>query len=1001
MGSVGSSVNTWTTRIAGRGPELRLLREAIQGASSGTPCAVFVHGEAGVGKTRLVSQVCADSQASGFTMLWGQCVHFGAASSSYLPIISALERWMASVSEAERLWLLGEVVGLEDLLPSLGADTQAERGGRPLSIIETAIDKISLRRPTILVIDDVQWADVTSLDVLAYLITGFRGQRLALMTTHRDEELGDGHPLHGWLADMVRTPLVIDVPLKRMTYDETEQQIISLTGTTPSRGLLEDVMAKSRGNSYLTELLVRGVSPDVKRLPRGLPDALRAALLAAWHRLSEPTRHVVQLLAVGGRPLLFTDLTRVLRANGVDDRTTAKSLSEAIKAGVVQSDSSGEFWFRHPLLAEVLCDILMPGEEKPLHALFAEALSADALSAGSGREHKLLADLALHCERADLFDDALGHYLAASEEAERMHGYPEQMHALLRAAKLWDVVSPEARSATGVESEANLWSDLACVARTAGDADQAFAAIDHARTLIEPRSAPLVASRVCLLWGQMATFAGRMVEDPVESFEEAVSFAREFPDSVEYTQALAALAGAEAWAGDQQSAVHTAEAAVAAADRCGDLQARCLALQARSFAHINEPSGVGDAEEAYQLAVQSGDRGHIAIACIARANYFEEHGQIRKAAELYQDSLHAGTGGKAGVEVLHAAYGAYYLMMLGELPRARDMLREPLASRATGLAGQQARQIAAQVALRQGKREQAEAHLLRAREIAPKFEQLVGLHGLSTHAEYLTSVSRPKDALELLLREMKPHGQAEPRYADELLAYGAHAAAELAEQARDARDSAGAREAASLLRQLVELRASVPRTPFEQYDEHDLFQPAVQAYYEAEKARCLDQKERLADLWLQAARACGAGEMLWHEAVAWHRLAQALVNDRSDRVRIAEALRSAHDIAVRIEAEPLRKAVKELAASARISLAQPVVPPQGTPTDGLSVLTRREREVLGYLVAGRTYIEIARTLYISDKTVSVHVSNLLRKTGTSSRVEAAEFARRHGLSAAE
>jgi len=508
----------WTTRIAGRELEQNLLGEAIRGASSGTPCAVFVHGEAGVGKTRLVSQVCADAEARGFTILWGRCVHFGAASSPYLPIISALERWMASVTDEERRWLLGEVVGLEALLPSLGGDTQAEKGGRPLSIIETAIDKIALHRPTILVIDDVQWADVTSLDVLAYLVTGFRGQRLALVTTHRDEELIDGHPLHGWLADMLRTPLVTDLPLKRMSYDETEQQIASLTGTTPSRGLLDDVMVKSRGNSYLTELLVQGVSPGTARLPGGLPDALRAALLAAWHRLSDTTRHVVQLLAVGGRPLLFTDLARVLRANGVDDRTTANALSGAVKAGVVQVDSSGEFWFRHPLLAEVLCDILMPGQEKPLHALFAEALSqealaaetlaGDALSGSGGRRDKLLADLALHCERADLFDDAFGHYLAAAKQAERMHGFPEQMHALLRAAKLWDVVSSEARSTAGVESEAILWSDLASVAKTAGDADQAFAAIDRARTLIEPRAAPLVASRVCLLWGQMATFAG-------------------------------------------------------------------------------------------------------------------------------------------------------------------------------------------------------------------------------------------------------------------------------------------------------------------------------------------------------------------------------------------------------------------------------------------------------------------------------------------------------------
>lgn len=92
--------------------------------------------------------------------------------------------------------------------------------------------------------------------------------------------------------------------------------------------------------------------------------------------------------------------------------------------------------------------------------------------------------------------------------------------------------------------------------------------------------------------------------------------------------------------------------------------------------------------------------------------------------------------------------------------------------------------------------------------------------------------------------------------------------------------------------------------------------------------------------------------------------------------------------------------MEALAVSARISLAPPVVPPQGMPKNGLSALTRRELEVLGHLVAGRSYTEIAAALCISDKAVSVHVSNLLRKTGTTSRVEAAQFARRHGLGAA-
>jgi DNA-binding CsgD family transcriptional regulator/tetratricopeptide (TPR) repeat protein len=948
-----------------------------------------------VGKTRLVDQACSDAEARGFTVLWGRCIRFGAASSSYHPIISALERWLATSSEKDKEWLVSEVAGLEDLLPSLGGRS-IDAGGRLLSVIDTAVDKIAGRHPTILVIDDLQWADVTSLDVLAYLITGFRGQRLVLLTTYRDEGLGDGHRLHGWLADMLRAEVVTELALKRMTSYETEQQINLLTGVTPSRGLLADVMAKSHGNSYLTELLVRGVPPDAQQLPPGLPDALRSALLAAWHGLSEQTRQVVRLLAVGGRPLVFADVERVLAAQGIDDRSAAKALSEAIKAGVIRTDSSGEFWFRHPLLAEVLVDTLLPGEEKPLHALF-----VDALSSGRARGGKLRADLALHCDRADRFDEAFGHYLAVAAAAQRVQGYPEQMAALLRAAELWDRVSPEARAAAGAGSAARLWSDVAFAARSASDADQAFAAIERARELVDEECEPIVASRVHHLWGEIATFAGRIAEQPLQAFRRAVGLAADFPDSVEYARALAALSEAQFWSGDRDSASHNADAAVAAAERNGELQTRSLALQARSMAHINEPSGVEDAEAAYRLALESGDGGQIAIACITRGNYYEEQGRLREAADLYQQSVHGSAGGKAGVEMFHAAYAAYYLVMLGELQAAREMLREPLASRTVGSAGLQARQIAIQVSLRQGRWEDADRHLLRAREIAPDFERHTGTHGAGAYAEYLIATGRPRQALDLLLDQMAPHGKSEPRYADVLLTYGASAAADLADTARGVRDDEGARIAGELLDRLVGIRRLVPREPFERYDGHDLVQPAVQAFFEAERARCLGVGDRLADLWLEAARACAVAEMRWHEALAWQRYARALIADRAGRTLIGLALRASHVIAVRIGAEPVRLSVEAMAVSSRISLTPPVVPRLDAPVNGLSRLTRRELEVLGHLVAGRSYTEIAGSLFISDKTVSVHVSNLLRKTGTKSRVEAAEFARRHGLGAAQ
>jgi DNA-binding NarL/FixJ family response regulator len=132
------------------------------------------------------------------------------------------------------------------------------------------------------------------------------------------------------------------------------------------------------------------------------------------------------------------------------------------------------------------------------------------------------------------------------------------------------------------------------------------------------------------------------------------------------------------------------------------------------------------------------------------------------------------------------------------------------------------------------------------------------------------------------------------------------------------------------------------------------------------------------------------------------RWAQALLSEGAVKSAVAEPLRLAHRTALELGAEPLVKSTEQLASIARIRLDEP----GGTQSEkhqaglpeALAALTSREREVLGHLVAGRTNAEIARDLFISDKTVSAHVTNVLRKTGTASRIEAASLALRLGLS---
>jgi DNA-binding NarL/FixJ family response regulator len=167
---------------------------------------------------------------------------------------------------------------------------------------------------------------------------------------------------------------------------------------------------------------------------------------------------------------------------------------------------------------------------------------------------------------------------------------------------------------------------------------------------------------------------------------------------------------------------------------------------------------------------------------------------------------------------------------------------------------------------------------------------------------------------------------------------------------------------------------------------------AMQAWYDAEVQRGQDDSAA-ATAWMAAAQACAEGELAWDEAYTWWRAAEALAKDRTARDAAAAALRRAHELAVDLQAAPLLGEVEALARSARVSLATIEESPPAE-TAAFPGLTPREREILAHIVAGRTYGEIARELVLSEKTVSVHVSHLLHKTGTANRVELAQLARR-------
>ncbi len=957
-----------STRLVGRSREQSLLAESLELAVAGAPSAVVVRGEAGIGKTRLVSSAREYAEEQGFAVLWGTCVRFEAATVPFAPLIGALDPWIAGVPDDLRAQVTGlgldGGVGATRMVPAIGA----------------VIAHLCAIRPVLLVIDDLHWADATSLDVLAYLVTGFRSQPLAIVATARDEEVGVGHPLNGWLADLRRLPSFTELRLGRLDSAETHRLVAEVLGRDPGPGLAEEIYVRSAGNAYLTELLVRSLEPDAKRLPAGLPVALREALLGAWHRLSSDARLVVQLVAVGGRPIGHADLERVANACGIDPAILSTALVEAVDRGLLAVGLDAGIWFHHPLTAEVVEGTLFPGQAVPIHRAFIARLT----EAGTGNV-RVLADLARHHELAGDANNAFDCAVRAAAGAALLQGFAEQAANLGHAVELWPRVT------TSRGNLVTLLRDATDAAIRAGDDQAAYDYAERALGLVDRTENPLLAARLLCEWCGLVFRTGRVSRYPLAEAEQALALTSALDLSVEHVLALATVAEAHAWRGNREIARRRSDAALEAAEACGEAEGTAWALATQAFVWWGEPVAVDCAVRAYEFATTFGYHQVAGRAAVWRSNALWDRGRFQESAEAASMAFaQASTSRPSAASTAYlAALGATRFLDLGDFAQAAALIREGLAVRASGIGGAGVRLSAARLAIMTGHLDEAGQHLGRVEELIPSIPEHVGLGPQPVYASYLVAMDRPSEAVELLHRSL-PSQAPDPGRCDHLLVWGARACADLAQRARDRNDLPAAEAARDSLESLVALRTSLGHSPFETVTD-DLETLARKAVFEAESARCR-VSSGTAEVWRSAVsrlRSCG---FRYEEALASLRLAEAILKQSRRPPDLAEAVRRTHRLAIEIGANPLRDKAVALARLARISLAEPVA--RRASTAGPVHLTQREREVLAQLVVGRSYREIAVALFISEKTVSAHISNMLRKTDTTNRNELAALADR-------
>ncbi|MFG1626101.1 AAA family ATPase [Kribbella sp. NPDC049227] len=971
--------------FAGRADEQELLASALEGAASGKPCALVVEGEAGIGKTSLVRDACSQGEHD-FQVLWGTCVNFGAASVPFAPIIGALRTWLTR-ADPVRAEARSTADEFTQLVSALGGAEPTDPG-RLLARIDQAVNRLAQLAPVVLVVDDLQWADCTSLDVLAYLITGFQDQRLALLMTCRDEHRGEGHPLHGWLADMRRMPRFAEVRLDRLSVDDTEEQLKELLGGPVDIGYATDVYERSGGNPYLTELLVRHRADSELRLPANAPTALRDALLATWHGLSTGSRQITRVLAVGGRPLGLATLAAVGVDRDIDPDRVPEYLVEAEEHGVVRRDNQGRLWFRHPLLAEVLYNALPPGEAARIHASFVRVLESQADTSPD----QAASDLAVHNHRSGRVDEAYRWSLVAAARASELRATTVESLHLERACSLWDQLSPEVRGSRLDHIDLLRRTSESC--GTAGRYTAGLGFASRAMELVDRASEPLLASEM-LLASQDFTHPQSGMKAVNEDLIEALRLTDDYPDSAERSFALEALAFAESFdslsdAAAGRSALAHVEEALRTARLCGNDVALAAAHSTRAFTYLTTGAGdpIPDAMEAERIGRRCGDPTRVGVAVTWHLNALGTVGRRAEAAQLAEQAMEELHALGSAWEHFVAQQAADVFLMVGRWRECREVLRRALAARCDGIVGASVRLASATLAVRTGRLADARLHLDRALEMVS--ENYAGLRDdlSSVPAEIMLAEGDAQGALDWLVgRDAEILGTDDQ---GELVAV-ARAAAAAARAARDAGDEAAAARAVAVLDDLVR---KLPAAPFTTSRLSPAGKARVTALFEAEVARAHDDDGQ-AELWRIAAERCEAVGAPWQEAIARLRCAEAMIADGSPGFTVKDELRRAHLIAVELGAVPLKDEIESLARVARVDLRRPVeLPEVPSRSDALAGLTPREREVLAHLVAGRSNGEIAKELVVSVKTVSVHVSNILRKTGTSSRTEAAVLAQR-------
>jgi tetratricopeptide (TPR) repeat protein len=631
--------------LVGRVEELQVLEAARRRAADGEPAVVLVGGEAGVGKTSLISELTARCAAHGTRVLAGGCVPVGGGALPYAPIVEALRALLGDVGAGA----VRELVGpswpeLARLLPALGAPNRTgppdqTAQARLFELLLGLLERLSERAPLVLVVEDLHWADRSTRDLLAFLVRNLRRERILVVVTCRNDEPGQQR-LGPYLAELDRGGPIQRLELPRLDQAQTTAQLVGILGTAPAADLVAAVFARSEGNPFFTEELLTAVRAGTSELPVTLRDLLRGRV----QTLSERAQQVLEVVAVAGRRMPHRLLVTVA---GLTERQLDSALRAAVTSQLlVTRPGQDGYDVRHALLREVIDADLLPGERARLHATLAAAITAHPAQAGDSSA-TMAAELAYHWEAAGELERALPAAIEAGIQAERTFAFAEALRHYERALELWARV-PEAAKLAPLD-RVTLLERAAEAAHLIYDQPRAVELVRAALTGMDQAADP---ARAGLLHERLGRYLYSTLDvGALLAYDHAVQLVPAEPLSAERARVLAGYAEFLGLLARDAESRQVAEEALVAARQAGFRreEGRALASLGVALARLGDPDrGIAHLREARRIAEEQADAEGLGSACITLTYVLEGAGRLEEALAVALEGAEASRRGRRG-----------------------------------------------------------------------------------------------------------------------------------------------------------------------------------------------------------------------------------------------------------------------------------------------------------------------------------------------------------------